>query len=226
MNKLTHRKGLFLTGTDTDIGKTYIGTQIVALLHDIGINAVPRKPIESGCKYSGNKLVPADASKYFDAANQKYSLNDICPFRFEPAISPQRAARLLNQPIYLKEVVNTCTNNLADDDYLVVEGAGGFYSPLCEDGKNSDLAKSLNLPILLVAKNQLGCINHILLTAEAIHHHGLCLSAVVLNEQEECNDKNMNNYEDLLNYVDVPIFSVSYDETISQKLIHTILETK
>ena len=225
MNTLAQSKGLFITGTDTDVGKTYIGAQIVSQLHDQGINAVPRKPIESGCGYSGNELIPADASKYYEAAKKKYSLNEICPFRFEPAISPQRAARLVNKPVHLKEVVNACTKNLADDDYLVVEGAGGFYSPLCEDGKNSDLAKCLNLPVLLVASDKLGCINHILLTIDAIHHNELSLAAVILNQQEKIKKQSMNNFEDLQNYLDVPIFTVSYDEAISKNVILTILES-
>ncbi len=216
MNKLILQKGIFITGTDTDVGKTYIGTQIVALLHDNRINAVPRKPIESGCLSSDEDLIPDDASKYFAAANQIYPLNDICPFRFEPAISPQRAARLVNQPVYLQEAIEACTKNLADNDYLVIEGAGGFYSPLCEDGKNADLAEKLSLPILLVASDQLGCINHILLTTEAIHHRGLALSAVVLNQQHDGHDENMNNLEDLKNLLDVPVFSITKNEKIKK----------
>ena len=227
MNTLSQTKGLFITGTDTDVGKTYIGAQIVALLDDKGINVVPRKPVESGCKYSGKELVPADASKYFEAVNQKYPLNEICPFRFEPAISPQRAARLVNQPVYLKEAVNACKKNLADEDYLIVEGAGGFYSPLCEDGLNADLAKKLNLPILLVVNDQLGCINHILLTVEAIHHQNLKLLAVILNKKDTSHDDAMNNFEDLSSHLDVPLYSISYNAILQNDSdnIEAILKT-
>lgn len=229
MKKVAHRKGLFITGTDTDVGKTYIGTQIITLLHDNDINAVPRKPIESGCARVGNELEPEDALRYFEAANQKFPLAEVCPFRFEPAISPQRAARLINQPIYLNEVVNACTTNVSDHDFLVVEGAGGFYSPLCEDGKNADLAKKLNLPVLLVANDQLGCINHILLTAEAINKQGLSLSAVILSQKVEQKDESMNNLEDLNSLLNVSTYSISYNEILknnpskSQSIIHTIL---
>lgn len=229
MKKVVQRKGLFITGTDTDVGKTYIGTQIITLLYGNNINAVPRKPIESGCTRVGIELEPEDALRYYEAANQKFPLAEVCPFRFEPAISPQRAARLINQPIFLNEVVNACTTNLTDDDFLVVEGAGGFYSPLCEDGNNADLAKKLNLPVLLVANDQLGCINHILLTAEAIDNQGLSLSTVILSQKEKRKDESMNNLEDLKTLLSVSTFSISYNEILkndpskSQSIIQTLL---
>jgi len=229
MNSTARRKGLFITGTDTDVGKTYVGTQIVSLLHDNDIKVVPRKPIESGCKRIGSELEPADARHYFEAIKQKFPLTEICPFRFEPAISPQRAARLINQPVFLDELVKSCTKNVADDNFLIVEGAGGFYSPLCEDGKNSNLAKQLNLPVLLIANDQLGCINHILLTAEAILNQGLLLIAVMLNQKEIYSDIEMNNLEDLETLISVPIYTLSNKEMLnddagkSQSILKTVL---
>ena len=230
MDNIAQVKGLFITGTDTDVGKTYIGTQVVSLLHDNKINAVPRKPIESGCVRNGDVLEPEDARQYFQAAHEKFPLAEICPFRFEPAISPQRAARLINQPILLNEVVKACTANVTDNDFLVVEGAGGFYSPLCEDGKNADLAKKLNLPVLLVANDQLGCINHILLTAEAINSQKLTLNAVMLCQQENCTNEAMNNLEDLEPLINVPIYTVAHNEVLnddaskSQTILKTLLD--
>ena len=94
-------KGVFITGTDTDVGKTYIGRQIAAQLHESQIDVITRKPIESGCEYIDGVLHPSDASHYYDAIEKTHSLAEICPYRFEPAISPQRAARLVNQPIIL-----------------------------------------------------------------------------------------------------------------------------
>jgi len=229
MKNTTQRKGIFITGTDTDVGKTYVGAQLVSLLHDNDIKAVPRKPIESGCIRIGSELEPADARHYFEAAKQKYPLTEICPFRFEAAISPQRAARLSNQLVFLTELVNSCTTNVADDNFLIVEGAGGFYSPLCENGKNADLAKKLNLPVLLIANDQLGCINHILLTMEAIANQGLVLIAVILNQKEIYSDKEMNNLEDLETLISVPIYTLSNKEMLnddtgkSQSILKTIL---
>lgn len=215
MKNLPNNKGLFITGTDTDVGKTYIGSRIASLLHEAGIPVVPRKPIESGCELIEGELQPNDASKYHDALKGEILLTDICPFRFEPAISPQRAARLVNQPISVCEVQQVCLNNVSKNNFLMVEGAGGFYSPLCEDGLNADLAKSLQLPVLLIAENRLGCINQILLTAQAIKHYELELCAIVLNSKDTVDSKEMNNFEDLKPYVSTPIFSISQHQNFN-----------
>lgn len=216
------RKGLFITGTDTGVGKTYVGTRIVALLHDHDVRVVPRKPIESGCQRAGRDLIAHDARLYFEAAYKEVRLAEICPYRFEPAISPQRAARLANQPVPLDEVVKACTTNTTSDDFLVVEGAGGFYSPLCENGSNADLAARLQLPVLLVARDQLGCINHVLLTIEAIRNQKLSPIAVVLNQQQASTDDAMNNLEDLTALLDVPVYPFSHGEADASALQATL----
>lgn len=220
------RKGLFITGTDTGVGKTYIGTRIVTLLHDHDVRVVPRKPIESGCQRAGRDLIAHDACLYFETTYKEVPLAEICPYRFEPAISPQRAARLVNQPVLLDEVVKACTTNITSDDFLVVEGAGGFYSPLCENGSNADLAARLQLPVLLVARDQLGCINHVLLTIEAIRNQKLSPIAVVLNQQQASMDGAMNNLEDLTALIDVPVCPFSHGETGTdtlQAVLHAII---
>ena len=205
---------MFITGTDTDVGKTYIGAQIVARLYQLNIDVVPRKPIESGCERIDEILQPHDATQYYEAVEKKHPLTEICPFRFEPAISPQRAARLVNQPISVQETKQACLNNVKKNDFLVVEGAGGFYSPLCEDGLNADIAEALQLPVLLIANDKLGCINHILLTIDAIQNRNLILNSIVLNGKNQTHDDAMNNAEDLKTVVDVPIFSVSENEKL------------
>ncbi len=215
MNNSNNKQGLFITGTDTDVGKTYIGAQIAAALHQLSIKVQPRKPIESGCQLIDETFHPDDASRYFQAVNESISLDDICPYRFEPPISPQRAAKLVNQPISVEQVHQACMHNVGDDDFLLVEGAGGFYSPLCEDGLNADIAEALQLPVLLVANDQLGCINHILLTKEAIEKRELQVSAIVLNAKNQTHDAAMNNAEDLKTLVEVQVFRVGKDEKLS-----------
>lgn len=214
MKNSTKQNGLFITGTDTDVGKTYIGSQIVSLLYEMDVSILPRKPIESGCELINGELRPADAKHYYDVVEKNIPLTDICPYRFQPAISPQRAARLVKQSITIKEMKNACLKNSTSDDFLFVEGAGGFYSPLCEDGLNSDLAKALQLPVLLIAKDQLGCINHILLTADAIQKMGLTLCAVILNRKDVTYDGVMDNLDDLKKYFEIPIYLVSHNELI------------
>ncbi len=214
MNSQSTYKGLFITGTDTDVGKTYIGAQIVAQLYKRGVDVVPRKPIESGCELIDGILHPSDATQYYEAIKNKHPLSEICPYRFEPPISPQRAARLVNQPISVQQTKQACLNKINENNFLIAEGAGGFYSPLCEGGLNADLAESLELPVLLVANDQLGCINHILLTVEAIQNRKLKLTAIVLNGKNLSHDEAMNNKEDLESLVNEPIFIASKDEAL------------
>jgi dethiobiotin synthetase len=211
----TSQRGLFLTGTDTDVGKTYIGSQIVSLLQEHGIPVAPRKPIESGCKFIDGELQPDDAKHYYNAVNKNISLDKICPYRFEPAISPQRAAQLVNKPLSTQDVAQACLNKITENDFLFIEGAGGFYSPLCEDGLNADLAKNLQLPVLLIAENKLGCINQILLTVQAIQHYDLELYAIVLNSINTSDNKEMNNFEDLKTHVSTPIFPISKNQSFN-----------
>lgn len=232
MKNTSKQNGLFVTGTDTDVGKTYIGSQIVALLHEMNASILPRKPVESGCDLIDGELQPADANQYFDAVKKSIPLSDICPFRFQPAISPQRAARLINQTVTTKQVHQACIKNVNESDFLFIEGAGGFYSPLCEDGLNADLAKSLQLPVLLIANDQLGCINHILLTAEAIRRNDLVLCAVILNSKDTKHDNSMDNFEDLKTHLNVPLFSISNNEIFridtseTKAILDTILNCK
>jgi len=229
MKNTTVHKGLFITGTDTDVGKTYIGSQIVSLLYEMNISVLPRKPIESGCELIDGELQPDDAKHYYEAVQKNIPLIDICPFRFQPAISPQRAARLINKPVSTHDVQQACLKNVTANDFLFIEGAGGFYSPLCEDGLNADLAKALQLPVLLIANDQLGCINHILLTAEAIRQKDLELRAVILNSKDTPHDESMNNLEDLKTHLDVPLYSISNNELLrkdcseAQAILNTIL---
>lgn len=202
-------QGVFITGTDTGVGKTWIGSSLCAFIHQHGIPVEPRKPVESGCKKSASGILqPADACAYFEACNQTIALDKICPYRYEAAIAPDQAALLAGETLSLEMLSNACTKKLAGQ-FLLVEGAGGFYSPIAGDGLNADLAEALDLSILLVAADRLGAINHTLLTAEAIQKRGLNLAAVVLNQIEMTGHEKMNNAISLQNHLDCPVLSVS-----------------
>jgi len=201
-------RGLFITGTDTGVGKTWTGCQIARQLTRQGVRVVPRKPVESGCTLEDDQLIPEDALALMNAADYNGSLNQVCPWRFEAAISPQRAARLLGQPLTTAQLAEACLRQLNDEDFLLVEGAGGFYSPLCEDGLNADLAQALGLPVLLVAEDRLGCINQVLLTIEALENRKLHTAGVLLNRHEIAPGEAspMNNAEDLSRRLSCPIW--------------------
>ena len=213
--------GIFITGTNTSAGKTHVATLLARALQKQNISVVPRKPVESGCLTENGELIPQDAVALKNAAGYSGSLAQVCPFRFEPPISPVRAAHLANQALTTEKVVQACLANINEEkDFLLVEGAGGFYSPLCEDGLNADLAQSLGLPILLVAEDKLGCINDILLTTEAIKSRKLNLTAVILNQTTIAdNNPHMNNEEDLNDLLDVPIFRIPFQNQNTQKIL-------
>ena len=204
-------RGVFITGTDTNVGKTYVGCLLAQDLNARGINVVPRKPAESGCIEKNGELIAEDALALKQAASYSGSLNEVCPNRFKAALSPVRAAQLENKNLSIEQLHQSCTHSI--DGFTLVEGAGGFYSPLASDGLNADLAQSLQLPVLLVAEDRLGCINQILLTAEAIANRKLNLAAVVLNKINTDDHSDMNNAEDLLSYLSCPIYQISSNDS-------------
>lgn len=200
-------KTLFITGNDTGVGKTYIGRILVKALIKAGYACEPRKPVESGCKLVNDELVPEDASLYEQATQGRSSLAEICPYRYEPPISPERAIRLTNTTVSVNDLVQVCQPT-HKPQYLLVEGAGGFYSPLCSDGLNADLAQQLNANIILIVKDRLGCINQTLLAIEAIENKNLNIVAIVLNQTREHEESSMDNLEDLRLRLNIPIIAV------------------
>jgi dethiobiotin synthetase len=201
--------GVFITGTNTHVGKTYLGVLLARHLTEHKITVIPRKPIESGCEKVGDELIPADALALQQAAQYSGSLAEVCPFRFEPPISPVRAAHLANKVLTTEQLVNICMQG-SEKGFLLVEGAGGFYSPLSENGLNADLATALQLPVLLVAHDELGVLNQVLLNVEAMKMRGLTLAGVVLNTLDNTGHAHMDNAADLRQMLDCPVFSLPY----------------
>ncbi len=202
-------KGLFITGTDTGVGKTHISCLLARQLLSAGYTPVPRKPVESGCSRNADgQLLAADAQALMQASQYPQPQHMVCPYPLQAAISPAEAARLQGERISLTQLQQACA--LTDDEAhnersrLLVEGAGGFYSPLCADGLNADLAQQLKLPVLLVAEDKLGCINHILLSLQAIESRGLEVFAVVLNQINPASSA-MNNATELAQLICQPL---------------------
>jgi len=209
--------GLFITGTDTDVGKTYVSGCIAHTLIRSGIDAIPRKPIASGCiKQKDGSLVSGDALFLQQSCQSKEPISTICPYQFEPPVSPQIAIQQAGLTITTDNLVAACNlpKTPIENTLYLVEGAGGFYSPLCSDGLNLDLAKALNLPVILVVKNQLGCINHTLLTLNAIEQAGLQTLCIVLNFVD-----NTNHLKGIENWTNIPIFPLPTDKSQATKKI-------
>lgn len=205
-------QGLFITGTDTDVGKTYVTGCIGYTLTQQGHAVSPRKPIASGCiRQADGSLLSEDALFIQQACSSLEPLSSICPHSFEPAISPQRALQQAGENITTQILVKAC--QAPSNHIVLIEGAGGFYSPLAIDGLNIDLAKALNYPIILVIGNKLGCINHALLTIAAIKNAGLVLHSVFVNDISEHADReNFKDIQALLTAQSINCYHLPYSD--------------
>lgn len=201
--------GIFVTGTSTGVGKTYIGVALAKALAEKQLPVVPRKPVETGCEIVRGELIPSDAQALMQAAAYTGTLADVCPYRFQAPVSPARAARLTHSRLTTEQLADVCRNG-SQGRFLLVEGAGGFYSPLTEDGLNADLAATLQLPVLLVAENTLGVLNQVLLNVEAIKTRGLELAGVVMNKLNDDPDGQMDNAADLSEWLNCGIYLQEY----------------
>ena len=216
-------QGVFITGTSTGVGKTFVGVEIARQLDQRKIKVIPKKPIESGCLMQDGELIPQDANALKQAARYKGALSEVCPYRFEPPVSPVRAAHLAHETLTTEQLVSVCLQG-SEKGFVLVEGAGGFYSPLTENGLNADLAVALQLPVLLVAEDKLGTINQVLLNVEVIKMRGLQLAGVVLNTLDENNNEHMDNSADLRERLDCPVFAIPYSHDGSVKLPDALID--
>jgi dethiobiotin synthetase len=168
--------GIFVTGTNTGVGKTVVTTAIVRLLAGEGLRVVGLKPIASGSERSGpgQSLRNPDALELQAASSIQLPYDRVNPFCFEPAIAPHIAAAEAGSPIHLAALLEWYATATAGVDIAVLEGAGGWRVPLHPDGFLSDLPEHLGLGVVLVVGLTLGCLNHARLTAEAIQASGRC----------------------------------------------------
>lgn len=213
-------KGFLVTGTDTDVGKTWFMLKFGELLIEKGIKFHFLKPVESGCEEPNNTLMPKDAMKFSEL--EKVSLDKICKYMFKAYASPPKAAQMENKNIELDDIIKFIENNKYNNSsFNIVEGCGGFFSPIANKKLTADLAVQLNLPIILVVKNTLGCINHTLLSIQSIKNLGLEIKFIVLNNISK--NTPLDNFEELSNYTDIPIFKLGYNENLSPIVLETII---
>ena len=166
--------GLFITGTDTGVGKTIVATGLLRLAAANGWNAVGLKPVASGAERTAAGLRNDDALALAAASSHQnpYALTN--PYCFEPAIAPHIAAAAEGRPILIEDLLAWYQKASAGADLAVLEGAGGWRLPLHPLGFLSDLPEQLAIPVVLVVGLRLGCLNHARLTLEAIERSGRC----------------------------------------------------
>ena len=174
-------KGIFITGTDTGVGKTLLAASLAAFLRDRGYRVGVMKPAETGCPESDGTLIPQDALRLKEAAGCAEPIETICPYSFAEPLAPSIAAERSNRKIDVDLLLSTYGEISAKYDVTLVEGAGGLMAPLLPSYTYADFALVLKLPVLVVAANKLGVINHLLLTLEHAGCRGLKVLGYVLN---------------------------------------------
>ncbi len=210
---MNNNQGIFITGTDTGVGKTYVTAMIVASLRASGVDAIAFKPVQTGCKVKCGALVPADINHCNSNCGIDDSNIDIqSPYRFRDACSPHLAAIRAGTRINPKKIIR-CFNGLQKNhEVVVVEGAGGVHVPVCGSFCMIDLIKALDLPAIVVARAGLGTINHTLLTVEALRRRKIHISCIILNQPESIKEKYIitSNIETIEELTGLTVISVSH----------------
>ena len=225
-NLAAMNNGIFITATDTGTGKTTLACALINALEKRQFKLCIRKPVESGCTRKGKILLPHDAIALAKASRTKPAISTVCPYQLQQVSSPAYAAQLENINLTLANLAGAC--QAKDNEYLLVEGAGGFYSPIAKDGLNADLAQMLNVPLLLVVADRLGCIGHTLLVIEAADKRGLNIAAIILNQNEQrCGNEDTDNAKELAALTDksvVPVAFGAINNATLDRLVMLILQ--
>ena len=174
--------GVFVTGTDTGVGKTLVACALVHALRGRGLRVAPMKPVAAGASPRDGGWANEDTVALARAAGpQAPALDEITPVLLREAVAPHIAAAREQRPIVLERLVEAHDRLARESDFTVVEGVGGFLVPLGPELDARDLATALGLPVVLVVGLRLGCLNHALLTAESVGRAGLRLAGWVAN---------------------------------------------
>ena len=200
------KAAFFVTGTDTEVGKTHITCALLRATQRRGLTAIGMKPVAAGVDAEGRN---SDVTQLLAASSAQPPLTWVNPFLYAPAIAPHIAAREANRPINMATIRQALDKLRALADVIWVEGVGGFRVPLDEHHDTADLAESLGLPVILVVGMRLGCLNHALLTAEAITRRKLHLAGWVANPIDPTMDRFAANLASLQSRLAAPLIGVT-----------------
>lgn len=210
------KTGLFISGSGTDVGKTYIACHIIKIL-SAKFKVVARKPLESDCTPSVTGLIPKDATLLNNACQTPEALDAVCPFRFAARASGEKASADATVVLSLTQLSAACQTT----DFVVIEGAGGLYSPIAKQVLNSDLVAILSHPLVLVVKDELGAVNQALLCLSAAEKQKLTVAMLVLNQ---ITPNTLENAKTIKQYTQVPVVVFSTDNLtqFTQKIIDLV----
>ncbi len=182
-------KGLFVSATGTDVGKTYVTALLVKKLVQAGLAAGYYKAALSGAEWQNGQLVPGDADYVRRVAGLKQTYAEMVSYVYENAVSPHLAARLEQPPVELSRIRKDFYSVAAAYDYVTMEGSGGIVCPIRYDDEQqlflADIIQELRLPVLLVADAGLGTLNSVVTTCEYMQNHNLPLAGIILNNYDE-----------------------------------------
>jgi len=175
-------QGLFITGTDTGVGKTVVTAAILAHLQHQGQKTGVMKPIETGVDSECSSAANSDALFLMEVGNIKDSLAEVCPIRLKPAASPYQAALIENRSLQPETILSAYRTLSEKYEWMLVEGIGGVRVPITRDYGVMHLIRDLNLPVVVVARTQLGTLNHTLMTLETLQQKGIPVRGIVFNQ--------------------------------------------
>ncbi len=208
ISKAVPKKAFFITGTDTNVGKTLVAAGLLVAAKNKGLTTAALKPVAAGCDKTSEGLRNADALLLQSVITQPLLYDQINPYALEAAIAPHIAAQQEKRSLSVDRLSGFCRGVLAQADFTLLEGAGGWRVPLNPRETLADLAKNLQLPVIMVVGIRLGCINHALLTFEAIVRDGVPVAGWVAN----CVDADMpamqENIDSLRARLPVPCLGV------------------
>lgn len=192
-------KAWFVTGTDTGVGKTAISCALLAAAAQAGLRTAAVKPVAAGCDSNGHN---EDALALLECMTEPLDYTQVNPVALDAAIAPHIAAEREGKRLQASRLAGICRGvMLGRADFVLIEGAGGWRVPISSRETMADLAVQLQVGVILVVAMRLGCINHALLTAEAIRRDGLVLAGWVANQPEQrmtCHQENLDTLQRLL----------------------------
>lgn len=175
-------KSIFIAGTDTDVGKTFISKAILQRAEKLGFTTAAYKPVSAGCDTTDEGLRNEDALILQRHSTVKLTYRDVNPIAYVDPVAPHLAAQRLGETIDLDKITSGYHKlQITQADWILIEGAGGWRLPLGQDKFLSDIVKQQKIPVLLVIGMKLGCLNHALLTVEAIKRDGVELVGWIAN---------------------------------------------
>lgn len=199
--------GLFVTGTDTDVGKTWVTCLIASELHQGDHNVGVYKPACSGSVTDANGHTHwHDLTSLADSIEHRLGIDQICPQRFNAPLAPPVAAQLEDRSIEEELLLTGCAAVGDLSEFVLVEGVGGLLCPLTDSKTIADFASSIGYPLIIVARAGLGTINHTLLTVEVAQSRKLSVAGIILNETQPVTDESRHtNAREIGRHTEVPI---------------------